>query len=193
MGTFRGVLQKDDDDRWRPPKVITVEPNAFASEWETRPLEPVAIGLRIIPDEDLQTARAEAAKFAQGMHDDIGTQEAADCFNDALLRWIIARSTCQPDDVRQPFFEFAEDTVRVALSTEGVKAISFQLEVFKTETSPLLKPIDHEEELDLAHILTEGAPWSAMSEAEARGTKRLLRVALERFGEAFASAESAAG
>lgn len=194
MGIFRSLTAaKADEDRWRPPKVITVDPRAFASEWADRPLEPVEMGLRVIPDEDLQTARAEAAKFAQEMHDDLGSEDAVDCFNDALLRWIIARGTCAPDDVRQPFFSFAEDTVKAALSTEGVKSISFELEVFKTETSPLLKPVDTEEELDLAHILTEGAPWGAMGDARARGTRRLLRVVLDRFSEAFASADGAAG
>lgn len=186
MATFQDLAQEPGDDRWRPPKVIVVAPDAFASEWAQRPSEPVEMGLRLVPDQDLQTARAEAAKLAQQMHEDINTQEAVDCFNDALLRWRIARSTCSVDDLRRPWFDFAEDTVRRALTPEGVKAIAFEIEVFEAETSPLYAPADDERIADLQAILEQGAPWAKMSEAEQRGTRRLLAVVLDRFGEAMA-------
>ena len=184
-----------DEARWLAPRVIDVPPEAFASDWLERPQEPVQIGLRLVPDHDKQVARAEAAKYAAQMHpsaDDV--ENTVDCFNDALLRWLIARATCQPHDVREPWFQMAEDTVRIALSTEGVKMLAHEIEMLELEMSPLYKPATDDEVADLAALLQQGAPWGQMSPAEQRGTRRLLAVVLERLGEAFArGAEGEAG
>jgi hypothetical protein len=182
MSTF-AAHQPDDAEKHRPPKVITVPPEAFSWEWPERPEQPVEMGLRIVPDEDIQAARDESARFVFARYGDRwNTPEAVDCFNDALLRHRIARTTCQPDDQRKPWFRAAEDTVRMALSTEGVKLLAFEIEVFDLETSPLYKPISDDELLDLAAILESDAPFVGMSEAEQRGTRRLLVVVLDRIG-----------
>jgi hypothetical protein len=186
MSTFgQASSTGTDEERWLAPRVIEVPPEAFASDWLDRPSEPVKIGLRLVPDHDKQVARAEAAKYAAQMHPG-DTENAIDCFNDALLRWLIARATCQPHDVREPWFQMAEDTVRYALSTEGVKTLAHEIEVFELETSPLTKPATDDEVADLAALLERGPPWAQMSHAEQRGTRRLLAVVLERFGEALA-------
>lgn len=184
MGTFRDVTERGEDAaKHRPPKVITVPPSAFASEWRDRPTEPVEIGLRTLADGETETARAEAAKRALRIHPE-DRDLAVDCFNDALLRWLIARATCSPDDVREPYFRAAEDTVRFALSTEGVKLLSHELEVFTLETSPMYPPAKDDELLDLAALLEDEAPFAGMSPAEERGTRRLVGVVLERIGAA---------
>jgi hypothetical protein len=186
MGTFADTRQTDEA-RFRAPKVIKVPPEAFSWEWAERPEQPVEIGLRIVPDEDTQAARDEAARFAFGRYGDRWeSQEAVDCFNDALLRHRIARSTCQPDDQRKTWFRAAEDVVRMALSTEGVKLLAQEIEVFEQESSPAYRPATDEEVLDLAAVLMGAAPFAGMASPEERATRRLLTVLLERIGAARA-------
>jgi hypothetical protein len=184
------VAKKAAAERWVPPRIIMVQPTAFASEWADAPSEPVTMGLRHVSDDDLQKARAEAAKYATKMHGEDDQESLVDCFNDALLRQRIARTTCNAQDVRRPWFEFAEDTVRIALTTEGVKSIVHEIEVFETETSPLFPQATDEDVLDLEAIIKQKPPWNSMSEAEQRGTRRLIGVVLERFGEALARSAS---
>lgn len=184
------VAARSEEDRWRPLKVIEVKPEAFATTWDKRPQITVEVGLRLVADEDLQTARAEAVKFALEMHSRDDDDELNACFNDALLRWRIAKTCCSPEDSRRPFFDYAEDTVREALTTEGVKALAHEIELFETETSPLYQPATDDELLDLATILQDGPPWAKMGEADQRGVRRLLAAALERFGDAMSRAET---
>jgi hypothetical protein len=192
MGTFADATgTQSDDDRYAPPKVITVDPSAFAHDWPGRPSEPVEVGLRIIPDADLDTARAEAARHAAAMHASDDVENAIDCFNDALLRHRIARTTCSPTDVRQPWLKAAEDMVRVALSSEGVKAISFEIDLFETENSPLYKPATDNEVADLVELLLQDEPFAGMEEARARRNRRLLAVVLEDIGAARAARQEA--
>ncbi len=186
MSTFSAHRPADDEVRFRAPKVITVPPEAFSWEWSERPEQAVEIGLRTVPDEDTQAARDEAARFVfQRYGDRWQSQEATDCFNDALWRHRIARTTCQPDDVRRPWFRAAEDTVRMALSTEGVKLIAQEIDTFDLENSPAYRPATDDEVLDLAGALVE-EPFAGMTETEERATRRLLAVVLERIGEARA-------
>jgi hypothetical protein len=184
MSTFSAHRPAEDEARFRAPKVITVPVAAFSWEWNERPEQPVEIGLRIVPDEDTQAARDQAARFVFDRYGDRWQcQEGTDCFNDALWRHRIARTTCQPDDVRRPWFRAAEDTVRMALSTEGVKLLAQEIEVFEQENSPAYKPATDDEVVDLAAALAE-EPFAGMTEAEERATRRLLSVVLKRIGEA---------
>jgi hypothetical protein len=195
MPTFAQVTApQSDEDRYRPPKVIDVPPDAFASDWAERPSEAVAVGLRIIPDDDLQTARDNAAAFAARRYlDQVDTVEAVDCFNDALLRHKIARATCMPEDVRQPFFRAAEDTVRFALSTDGVKLLAQEIQLFELERSPAYKPATDDEVLDLAALLQTEAPFLGMSAIDEQAVRRLLAVVRERIGEALARVAEQSG
>jgi len=181
MGTFRE--HGGDEGARRPPRVITLPPSAFATEWRERPTEPVELGLRYLPDGETETARTEAAKHAMRLHPD-DLELANDCFNDALLRWIVSRCTCSAEDAREPYFRAAQDTVWFALSEDGVKLIAHEYEVFKIETSPLHPPATDEEILDLAALLEDEPPFAGMSTAEERGTRRLIGVVLERIGAA---------
>lgn len=186
MGRFRDA-QPAIEARWVPAKIITVPPEAFATEWAGRPLEDVEIGLRSAPDFDTEKASSVAAARAAQMHDVTGGagQAAIDCYNDELLRYIIARSTCRPDDSRRPYFEMAEDTVRHALSTAGVRLLAHEIEVFQAETDPTVDPATDDELQDLAAMLQNGPPWVLMDEADQRGTRRLASVLLDRFGAAL--------
>ncbi len=186
MSTFAAHRPTDDEARFRAPKVITVPPEAFSWEWAERPEQPVEIGLRSVPDEDTQAARDQAARFVFDRYGDRWQSvDATDCFNDALWRHRIARATCQPEDFRRPWFRAAEDVVRMALTTEGVKLLAQEVEVFEQENSPAYKPATDDEVLDLAGAIL-GDPFAGMTETEERATRRLLTVVLERIGAARA-------
>jgi len=183
MGVFRDT-EPAGDERWKPPRVIQVSPDAFASDWLERPDGPVEMGLRRAADFDAEKARSVAAQRAVEMHDE-PDEAAVDCYNDELLRYIIARSTCQVDDVRKPYFEMAEDTVRTALSTDGVRFLAHEIEVFNAETDPTIDPASDEEILDLGALLQNGPPWASMDAAAQRGARRLISVLLDRFDVAL--------
>lgn len=186
MPTFAAHRPAEDEARFRAPKVITVPVEAFSWEWTERPEQPVEIGLRIVPDEDTQAARDQAARFVFDRYGERWQSvDATDCFNDALWRHRIARTACQPDDMRRPYFKAAEDTVRMALSTDGVKLLAQEIEIFEQENSPAYKPATDDEVLDLAGALADD-PFAGMTETEERATRRLLSVVLERIGAARA-------
>jgi hypothetical protein len=67
-----------------------------------------------------------------------------------------------------------------------VKSISFEIDLFETETSPLSKPANDEEIADLVALLLKDDPFDGMDEARERRLRRLLGVVLEDIGAARA-------
>jgi hypothetical protein len=128
--------------------------SAFADVWSGKPAGDVAIGLRVLSEADVQTARAEAAKLAVELHPEDG-DDRIDAFNDALVRWAVARGTTDPNDVRRPYFEAAEDTVRDALTSHGALAVYEALERLTIETSPLEPPASNDDLHSLADVLRD--------------------------------------
>lgn len=114
-----------------PPATVDVPLVFFAETWAERPVgvSSVTVGLRTIADSDVQAARAQAAKAASVQHpvtaqSDINTRRLwVDAFQDALMRWMVARGTCDPTDATQPPSVWAaapEDMVKEALTSDGV-------------------------------------------------------------------------
>lgn len=145
-----------------PQAVVILPPECFADDWPHKPQTPVAIGIRLIPDHDLQQARAEAAKQAIGWYDGgdgkITDEESRlDHYNDALLRWAVARATTDPNDVSVPYFTSAEDTVRMALTTEGVRRLWDELVRVHIATGVRVVPMTDADARALGTELQEGA------------------------------------
>lgn len=163
MSSFAQILESRD---FKPERHVVIERKSFADEWQGKPDVDFAIGLRKVSDADIQTARAEAAKFAIDMHDDREGQIEA--FNDALMRWVVVRGTCDPNDVRMncPIFEGSEENVRNALTSRAIRFLWDEIEKFHLEMSPLVrvaKEADFVElqaylgRLELLEFLTPGA------------------------------------
>jgi len=168
-----------------PPDVITVPISAFADSWDGKPEYPVKVGLRLIADADIQAARAQAAAYASKLHPDIATSTAArevwtEAYNDACMRWIVARGTCADDNVAMAFDLWAaapEDIVRDALTSEGVRFIFDAWERMKVATSPLLPEATQDELDQLWDLLPVGLP-TLSADRQAR-VLRYLRFCLD--------------
>lgn len=164
------------------PRTLTLPPSVFASEWKMRPTEPVVVGLRLLPDAEEQTARAEALRIALELHPD--TRDAGDAFvdayNDALLRWIVARGICDPNDVTAPtqILPMAEDQVRHALTSSGVRYIFDAIERLQLETSPIYAEASFDEVAELLHRLGADPDVGSLAGITRKRALRVLRYVL---------------
>lgn len=163
-----------------PPQTVVLEPHDFASEWEGRPVSSVAIGLRLVPNGVDETARAQAAQYAWELHpnrDDV--EERGNTFSDAVVRWLVAKCTCLPNSVDQPYFEMAEDTVKVALTSRGIRKIWDAYEQMLIEMGGLDGPISDPDLERLQALLASNALAMLPPNREVRARKLLAFVLSE--------------
>ncbi len=175
MTTFAKVLAARDR---MPTRHVVLTVDSFADDWQDKPLGEIAIGLRKISDSDTQTARAEAAKFAIGMHDDREGQIEA--FNDALMRWLIVRGTCDANDValNAPLFDGSEENVRNALTTKAVRFVWDELERFHLETSPIVHVATNEDFAEFLELAKHLELLDLMSPASQLRIRKLIGFCL---------------
>ena len=175
-----------------PARTLLVPVDCFADAWDGKPEEPVCVGLRLIAAADIFTARAEAQKVAFRTHpqpeDEEGRLEA---YNDALMRWAVARGTCDPNFIREPpelWRGMREDIVFEALTPEGVRFIYDALERHCLEMSPSQPEATNEGILDLGAMFVAALHW--LSPLEERRLRRILGWVMETL---VASAQSRGG
>lgn len=144
MSTFRALRQRPGEHP--PAATVPLAPDAYATDYERRPPEPVSVGLRLLSETDLQSARACAVRTAVDMfRDDAHELERIEAYNDALMRELVARAACDPNDARTPFFPGDEEEVRIALTDDGVRYLYDELERVKLERSPLVVPASEDD------------------------------------------------
>jgi len=160
-----------------PGRTLVLEPWMFADDWERKPTEAFCVGLRLMSEQDKTKARGEAERLALDAHPH-GGPNALDCFNDALLRQVVALGICDPNDVASPcsLLPMAEDQVREALTTRGARFIYDAIHRYEVEVSPLVQEATDDDLLELCDIIQSGEIESARSAPLAR---RFLRYALE--------------
>lgn len=167
----------------KPPSFVVVPPNAFADEWSDRPSEKVAIGLRLIPQEDIDAARAQAAERANSMHKDVDLLEGdrfnaqlwLDAYEDALMTWIVARAMCDPNDALsswEPFRSAPEDMTRQYLTSSGVTFIFDAWEAMRISADPVHPEISVDETSELVELLKTHLPHAGR--IQAARARRLL-------------------
>ena len=153
----------------KPPATLLIPAWVYADTWYDRPkwsYDPVLVGLRTIADADVQTARSQAAIYALQLHPRAREDEAergfwSDAFNDALMRWVVARGTCDPNDVRdgcELWREAPEDMVREALRPEGVGFIYDAWERMRIASDPTQRVAGLDELVMAAGTLEENYP-----------------------------------
>lgn len=182
MTTFSEVQQG------MPPGSVVVPPEAWSSAWPDRPEEEVCIGLRFVPDVELEDARVEAYRRAEGLFPDHkSSPHVRDLFvasfNDTLVRWIIARGTCDPNNVHKPWelwADAAEDiAVEQALTDLGAALIFDAWEQMRI-ASDIALPVASDEDLSLLpELLTRLPILSENSRAREQRCRRLLRFVME--------------
>jgi hypothetical protein len=184
-----------------PPGNVVVPPSAFADTWEDRPKDDVCMGLRLIPDVDLEDARIEAFKRAENLFpnyrgNEEQTQLFVASFQDTLLRWVIARGTCDPNDVTKAWSGWAaapEDiAVEQALTDHGAQRIFDEWERMRI-TANVVIPEASDADLALLPELLKRLPiLAAESRTRAIRLRRLLRFVLEELEEVEVPAETPA-
>lgn len=166
-----------------PGRTVKAEPWVFADEWPDKPNEPVCFGVRLMSEADKTKAKAVAEELADALHEDgkhsrnpekVGNW--VDAYNDALIRQVAALGVCDPNDVTKAhgLLPYAEDQVRVALTSAGARWLFEQIERYEIETSAVDPMIDESEVEELSVRL------ETQFEDLASGDRKLLAHVLER-------------
>lgn len=170
-----------------PPKVVLVAPGGFSDGWPNKPTVAVPVGIRLIGLDDIEFARAEASRVASTMHpEERDEKNWIDTFNDTLMRLHVARATCQPDDVSRPYWDVADENVKLALSESGVKALWEAYDDLKHAEDALSPEATDDELAWLAEALIDGSLWAELDIAEAQRTRRLLGRVIATLGQTIA-------
>lgn len=183
MSTFTQVLE----DRTRiPERHVVLKRNAFAEDWQSKPGEDLALGLRRVSDADIQTARAEASKFAIDMHPDSSDRVGqVESFNDALMRWIVVRGTCDANDcaINAPIFDGSEENVRNALTSQAIRFVWDAIERFHLEQSPIVPEATDDDFLELIVYLKMPSLLETLSPGARRRFRKLAGYLLNEMRE----------
>lgn len=174
MATFRETPARV---RPKPADVVMVLPEHFADAWPSKSAEPVRVGLRLVSEKDLQTARAQASKTAWDHFpdEDLDEDERIDCYNAALMTWVVACATCHPDDASKPWIDMAHDNLQLALTSGGLRSLWERVEALTVECSPLAPEATDDELTALFAAVQSGAAWTSADVPAVRRARRLLK------------------
>ncbi len=145
----------------KAPRVVVLDPDHFSDTFEAKPQQAVAVGLRLVGERDIDIARAQAARRVSEMFstsDDETTDETAkdEAYNDALMRWVVARATCKANDISAPYFDCAEDTIGVALTPAAIVKLWDELILLQKGKGSPSPPATDEEVRSLVDQLDRG-------------------------------------
>ena len=173
MATFASIASRT------PTHFAEILPSWWAADWTERKDAPLKIGFRSVSQADIDAARAEAAKKAWRLHPEpVDIDNRGDAFNDALIVWLVARGTCDPTDVRQPWIECPEDNVAAALTSEALRVLFDRWCAFRDATGPLGIAIDDDELAELRASLDAGS-LGKLGKTQEQEARRLLGAAWE--------------
>lgn len=160
-----------------PGKTLILKPWMFADDWHGKPTTDVCVGLRLMSDLEKTKARGEAERYMLEVHP-YGGDNAVDCFNDTLLRQVVALGICDPNDVMKPsdVLPLAEMQVREALTSNGAATIYEEIHRYEVEVSNIRQEATDDDLLDLVEYIESGDIHTA---ANASVVKRFLRYALD--------------
>lgn len=170
----------------KPPSFVLVPPDAFKDEWEDRPREKVAIGLRLVSHQDLQVARAQGRRRANEAFPNLDDEDGrelifwSDAFNDALIAQIISAAICDPNDVHEmwePFKAAPEDMCRMFLTSDGLRLLYDAWERMRISVDPTQREATNEEAALLPALLAERG--EGLGRVRAMRARRLLAFVLD--------------
>ena len=164
---------------------VVLPPIAFSDEWRDRPKTEVCVGLRRLSEQDEKVSMEQGRKivFRDHMREGKVVDEdmAWESYNQELMRYMMARAMCDVNDVSKPFFEFAEDTIHVALTPEGLKLVWDRWWMLKL-TGPAAPVADDDALKRLGRILAKPEHMKRLGATEVV-VRKLLAEALAQFGE----------
>ncbi len=159
MSTFGRVVETPEAKY--PVATVNVPPHAFSRDWEERPKTEVCIGLRPARTCDLEDARRDAANaatdvFPKAIEGEPWFSLWVEHYNDMLLRSIVARGTCDPNDVTQPWEGWRGDPdelARMHLTVEGTQLIFDAWERMRVANDVSQPPASDEDVIALIELL----------------------------------------
>lgn len=168
-----------------PPSFVTVPASVFSHEWEARPRDEQAVGLRLVSQADIDTARAQARERAMASVPDVSDyshdqQTWIDAYNDALMAHIVAMAMCDPNDVEKtwaPIKAAPEDIVRTYMTPGGIKLVYDAWERMRIGLDPVHDEADDDDIAQLPALFAEHA--DKLSTVRAARVRRLLAFVLD--------------
>jgi hypothetical protein len=140
------------------PRRVVLSPSAFADDYETRPTADVAVGLRVISEADVQSAKAQSSRKVFDelylSRDDkrIDTEKAIEAWNDHLVRFVVSRALCDVNDVTKGYFQFEDEAGRAFTSATFGKLWD-ELDILTTSVDPTGHRITDLELAELAAVI----------------------------------------
>lgn len=165
-----------------PSCTIVVPPTVFKDDWKGRPSSDLCCGIRSLGMDDIASLRKSAAQEAFALFpNDADEALRAETYDDALMRLFVARSTCDANNVNEPWEIWQgapEDMSKIALSPQGTKRLFAEIERASVSLCAALPQADDEDLEELAESLSAGMP-ELTGERSARA-RRLLFFVLEQ-------------
>lgn len=161
------------------PYVVSLEPAAWQDDCTHRPVDTVAVGIRAISVKDYQQAFNEAAKWCAENAPTENPHIFLKNVNIRLQIWCVARAVCDPNDIRQAYFERGDEQVEESLRPEGVKYLFDAFETLHLEESVVAPWANDDEVLDLVSILAANTQLPALPDAKQARCRRLIRHLLD--------------
>ena len=148
----------------KPPRVLSLLPNAFADTWKDKPTQAVAVGLKRIAEADQRAARVEAAKKADALHPDLAHDDPIwiEAYNQALMHACLGFALTQPEDMSQPLWPLQFDVLPYRLAEGGVERLFDELELLTVLDSPSRPEATDAQIADFAERLGSGALWTTL-------------------------------
>lgn len=186
MATFAKIAKPQNAEAGprKAPRKVILQPGAFADTWYEKPREAVCIGVRLVSSADVQAARAIAAEQVKAWYTDRKdggyTDEAAatEAYNDAIMRHLVARATCDVNDVSKAYFPRAEDTIRDALTEEGIRLIWDEIVILHGSTAVGIPQANDADAARLGRILVDGDAINALGPSETLEVRTILGYVL---------------
>jgi hypothetical protein len=178
VGTFSDLRDQKRGDA--PERLLTIPESVWATTWDRKPTGKVVVGLRLLSEADLVTSTGESEREAKQIHPD-GGQDFIDARNGFLMRWMIARSICDPNRADKPseILPLAEDMVRDALTAQGARWLYEEIERYHAEVSPIHEPADDDKLAQLGRLLIAGSPFGGFDPIVETMMRRLCGVILQ--------------
>lgn len=180
MSTFSNVSRNR-----APSRTVLLRDAAWAHDYRDRPNGDLAVGLRLLSEADIQTIKRESVKYALDLYSGedgrpVDLTECNEAYNDALVRWVVGRSCCDPNDVEASFFKMEEETVRRGLTSDGARWMFDEYNRFRRETSPTQEQATAADLQALAVLLLDGERnVGRLSKPRQVATLKLLRGILD--------------
>lgn len=176
----------------KPTSTLLVPPSVFRDDWDARPKEDTCCGVRSLGLEDVSDIRKMASETAEKLYSDTSSDEYVETYNDAVMSLVVARSTCDPNNVAEPWEIWQgmpDDMAPVALSVDGARWLWGQVERLRIETCVTLPEATDEMIEDLPDLFV--AALVDIDEVQEKRVRRFAQFIADELAEIIAKRKRA--